>query len=201
MHRDFEVKLPNFTVLWRAPDRRRRTFFLYFLNLAMALRSSTTAEFACVWQSMIKLKCGTSQHFLNELFRCRRELRHANKIFRYLSPLVVKWMNRNENSQGILQKCALAAGTPNDGFLLKTLKAHFWLSRVILYLYKCILSGTIKFLSVGSSSGTWVFSKITRASKILEAVQFITKVIIFLILLSITYFNPKILRFLFFGEK
>ena len=31
--------------------------------------------------AIIKLKCGTRSHFLNELFPCCRKLRHANKIY------------------------------------------------------------------------------------------------------------------------
>ena len=39
----------------------------------------------------------------------------------------------------------------NNGLLLDTLKTLFKLSRVLLDLKKCTLSGTIKFLSVWSS--------------------------------------------------
>ena len=43
------------------------------------------------------------------------------------------------------------SGAPNDGFLLNTLRTLFRLSRVLLDLYKSILSGAIKFVSVQSS--------------------------------------------------
>ena len=44
------------------------------------------------------------------------------------------------------------SGAPNDvGFLLSTLRTLFRLSRVLLDLYKSILSGAIKFVSVQSS--------------------------------------------------
>ena len=43
------------------------------------------------------------------------------------------------------------SGAPNDGFLLNSLKTLFSLSRVLLDIQKCILSGTIKFISVRSS--------------------------------------------------
>ena len=42
-------------------------------------------------------------------------------------------------------------GAPNDGFLLNTLKTLFRLSSVLLDLYKSILSGAVKFVSVRSS--------------------------------------------------
>ena len=43
------------------------------------------------------------------------------------------------------------AGTSNDGFLSNALKTLFRLSRLLLDLEKCILSGAIKFVSVRSS--------------------------------------------------
>ena len=42
-------------------------------------------------------------------------------------------------------------GAPNDGFLLNALQTFFTLSRVLSDLWKCILSGAIKFVSVRSS--------------------------------------------------
>ena len=42
-------------------------------------------------------------------------------------------------------------GAPNDSFLLNSLKTLFRLSRVLLDLLKCILSGAKKFISVRSS--------------------------------------------------
>ena len=47
--------------------------------------------------------------------------------------------------------CVLFSGAPNDGFLLNTLKTLFRLSRVFLDIWKCIISGAIKFVSVRSS--------------------------------------------------
>ena len=55
------------------------------------------------------------------------------------------------------------AGTPREGFLLHTLKILFRLSRVLLDLQKCILSGAIKFVSVRSSWGNLSLFEITRA--------------------------------------
>ena len=45
------------------------------------------------------------------------------------------------------------SGAPNYSFLQNTLKTLFRLSRVLLDLQKCILSGATKFLSVRSSQG------------------------------------------------
>ena len=42
----------------------------------------------------------------------------------------------------------LISGAPKDGFLPNALKTHFRLSRVLLDLYRCILSGDLKFVSV-----------------------------------------------------
>ena len=46
---------------------------------------------------------------------------------------------------------AAITGAPNDGFFLNTLKTLLRLSRVLLDLWKCILSGAKKFVSVRSS--------------------------------------------------
>ena len=43
------------------------------------------------------------------------------------------------------------SGAPNDGFFLNTSKTLFRLSRVLLDLQRCILSGAIKLVSVRSS--------------------------------------------------
>ena len=43
------------------------------------------------------------------------------------------------------------AGAQNDSFFLNTLKTLLRLSRVLLDLWKCILSGAKKFVSVRSS--------------------------------------------------
>ena len=43
------------------------------------------------------------------------------------------------------------SGAPNDGFFLNTSKTLFRLSRVLLDLQRCILSGAIKLVSVQSS--------------------------------------------------
>ena len=48
-------------------------------------------------------------------------------------------------------KGAETTGATNNGLLPNTLKTLFKLSRVLLDLKKCTLSGTIKFLSVWSS--------------------------------------------------
>ena len=56
------------------------------------------------------------------------------------------------------------SGAPNDAFLQNTLKTLFRLSRVLLDLQKCILSGATKFLSVRSSQGNLSLFEITRAS-------------------------------------
>ena len=45
----------------------------------------------------------------------------------------------------------IASEAPNDDFLLNILKAFLRLSRVLLDLEKCILSGAKKFVSVRSS--------------------------------------------------
>ena len=52
----------------------------------------------------------------------------------------------------------------NDGFPLNTFKTLFRLSRVLLDLQKCILSGAIKFVSVRSSQGNLSLFEIIRAS-------------------------------------
>ena len=54
------------------------------------------------------------------------------------------------------------SGAPNDDFLQNTLKTLFRLSRVLLDLQKCILSGATKFLSVRSSQGNLSLFAITR---------------------------------------
>ena len=56
------------------------------------------------------------------------------------------------------------SGAPNDGFPSNTLKTLLRLSRVLLDLQKCILSGTIKIVSLRSSEGNFSLFKITRAS-------------------------------------
>ena len=58
----------------------------------------------------------TRSHFLNNLFPAAR-IWHAKSIsiqkyvYVHLSPLVVQWKYKNENSQGILEKCAVATHT------------------------------------------------------------------------------------------
>ena len=91
---------------------------------------------------------------------------------------------------------------PNDDFLLNTLKTLLRLSKVVLDLQKYILSGAIKLVTVRSSQGTLNLFKISRASvlysrKILNAIYRFTNVRIFLMPISITLLNPKILGFLF----
>ena len=111
----------NFTFNGGRKDRRRPTFFSLSEHWCQykLLRSSTTGEFAYVWQregvGIIKLKFRiTRSHFSNTFFPAVKSW-HANrisfekKLFRYLSPLVAQRKYRNENSQGILQKCARAA--------------------------------------------------------------------------------------------
>ena len=56
------------------------------------------------------------------------------------------------------------SGAPYDGFLLNTSKTLFRLSRVLLDLQRCILSGAIKLVSVRSSKGNFSFFEITGAS-------------------------------------
>ena len=82
-------------------------------------------------------------------------------------------------------------------FRVKTLKTLFMLSRVPLDLLKCILSGAINFVSVRSSMRARVFPK-------LQGLQYYFPDNLrcnlnenFLIPLSITFLNPKILGLLF----
>ena len=51
-------------------------------------------------------------------------------------------------------------GAQNDGFFLNTLKTLLRLSRVLLDLWKCILSGAKKVYLFGHPRRTWVFSKL-----------------------------------------
>ena len=82
-------------------------------------------------------------------------------------------------------------------FRVKTLKALFMLSRVPLDLLKCILSGAINFVSVRSSYESSSFSEITRASVLFSRNLRCNLNENFLIPLSITFLNPKILGLLF----
>ena len=100
------------------------------------------------------------------------------------------------------------SGATNNGFLLNTLKTLFRLSRVLLDPQKSIINGAVKFVSVRSSQGNLSLFEITRASVLFSrkfCMKFdekcLTKVRHFLIPLSITFLNPKILGFLFFYEK
>ena len=115
------------------------------------------------------------------------------------SPMIVYWqiwlefpLNCQDNVQGHQRR-----------FLLNALKSLFRLSRVLLDLYKCVLSSAIKFVSVPSSVGNLRLFEITSQGfsvifpTILDAIERFTKVRIFLIPLSITFLNPKILGFLF----
>ena len=57
------------------------------------------------------------------------------------------------------------SGAPHDDFLLNSLKTLFLqLSRVLLDIQKCILSGTIKFVSVRSTQGKLSLFEISRDS-------------------------------------
>ena len=99
MH-DFEVKLSNFTFYGGRQTGDVQLSFL-FLNLEMALRSSTTGRSSPMFDKerevvIITLKCGTRSHFLNELFPCCRKLRHANKIYvkkKYSDTCLLLWGN------------------------------------------------------------------------------------------------------------
>ena len=99
--------------------------------------------------------------------------------------------------------CVQDSGAPNDSFLPHLLKTLFRLSRVFLDLQKCILSGTIKFVSVRSSQRNLSMSlfEITRAS-VLFSLKFQTQLsalrkTFFFIPLAITFLHLKILGFLF----
>ena len=117
----------NFTFYGGRKGRRRRTFFSLSEHWCYKLlRSSTTGKFAYVWQregvGIIKLKFRmTRSHFLNNFFPAVKS-GHANrisfkkKIFRYLCALVAQRKYRNENSQGILQKCSRARLNASSGY-------------------------------------------------------------------------------------
>ena len=62
-------------------------------------------------------------------------------------------MSTAQASLFIVQYCLPKgqAGIQFDGFILNTLKTLFRLSRVLVDLYRCILSGTIKFVYAWSS--------------------------------------------------
>ena len=64
---------------------------------------------------------------------------------------------------GFFNHLTLLTGASNDGFLLHTQKTLFRLSRVLLDLQECILSGAIKFVSVRSSQGNLSLFEIIRA--------------------------------------
>ena len=66
----------------------------------------------------------------------------------------------------IQQRVAIVCFTeaPNDGFPLNTFKTLFRLSRILLDLQKCILSGFVEFVSDWSSQGNLSLFEITRAS-------------------------------------
>ena len=83
MH-DFEVKLPNFTFYGGRQTGDVELSFL-FLNLDSRLLGVQRQKSSPMFDTervvaITKLKCGTRSHFLNELFRCCRKLRYANKI-------------------------------------------------------------------------------------------------------------------------
>ena len=63
----------------------------------------------------------------------------------------------------ISRQTPVLSGALNDGFLLNTLKTLFRLSRALLDIYKCILRGARKFVSVRSSQGNLSLFEITRA--------------------------------------
>ena len=97
-------------------------------------------------------------------------------------------------------------GAQNDGFFLNTLKTLLRLSRVLLDLWKCILSGAKKLYLFGHPRRTWVFSKLQGLQyyfpdNFRSATQRFTKVRIFLTPLTIKFSNSKILGFLFCKKK
>ena len=77
------------------------------------------------------------------------------------------------------------SGAPNDGFLLNSLKTLFSLSRVLLDIQKCILSGTINLYPFGHPRGNSSLFEISRKSIIFSRIcfkhfkHFITKMRIF----------------------
>ena len=66
----------------------------------------------------------------------------------------------------VQQRVAIVCFTeaPNDSFPLNTFKTLFRLSRILLDLQKCILSGVVEFVSDWSSQGNLSLFEITRAS-------------------------------------
>ena len=98
-------------------------------------------------------------------------------------------------------------GHPTIVFTLNTLKPLIRLSRVTLDIWKCILSGAIKFVSkfsvilgkLESFRNYMGFSVIFP--KILAAIKSFTKGKIFLITLCIAFSFPNILGFLFLRVK
>ena len=89
------------------------------------------------------------------------------------------------------------SGAPNDGFLLNSLKTLFSLSRVLLDIQKCILSGTINLYPFGHPRGNSSLFEISRNSILFSRKcfkhfkHFITKMRIFLIPLAITFLWPE----------
>ena len=98
--------------------------------------------------------------------------RKINEALKYCArvPTEVKsqLMSPNYLLLGNLEKCAhhvqavqmtlptgclllMSSEAPNDDFLLNILKVFFRLSRVLLDIYKCIISRAIKFVSFRSS--------------------------------------------------
>ena len=87
------------------------------------------------------------------------------------------------------------------------LKTLFRLSRVLLYLQKCILSSSKKFVSVRSSQGKLNLFEITSEGfsiilpKILDVIQSFAKVRIFFSLLFPSHFRIREFQVSFFREN
>ena len=164
---------------------------------------------------IITLKCGTRSHFLNELFPCCRKLRHANKIYvkkKYSDTCLLLWGNERRGMK-ILKEFYKDVHQPqlNRGtqrwFPPKIIESTFQAIQTTFRSEEihfkrhhkiCICSFILGQLqSFRNYKGFSIFSK----KKSLDAIQCIIKVTIFLIPLSITFFNPKIFGFLLLAKN
>ena len=82
------------------------------------------------------------------------------KIHRHISIITYKHISRLQS----LKYAGCLSGAPNDGFLLNTFDNTFWLSRALLDLYKCILSGAVKIFIFSIIPGELESFQITRVS-------------------------------------
>ena len=149
--------------------------------------SKSIIVFICLWLILSCVLLDNSQGFEVRLSKTARRWKHkprktqenhqqyVKQMADFFSRFVVCIEDKNAFHFVCLSVCLLSrsvtlqlkeckTGAPNDGFLLNTLKTPFRLSRALLDIQRCILSGAINFATVRSSQGILSLFEITRAS-------------------------------------